>query len=739
MLENEAKVIRTHCRICEPQCALLARVEAGRITKIEGNRDHVFSEGHLCVKAAAAADLIHDKDRVVTPLKRVGGPGEFQPVSWDEAFDDIVRRLQDIRGRHGPEAFATFMGNPPAFGMGVAFFLGGFQDALRVKWRYGVNGDDAAARQAANYFLYGSPAILLKPDLWRTKFVLMLGANPYVSHGSTFSEPKVREALHSVVKRGGRVVVVDPRRSETARVFEHLPLRAGSDAWFLIGLIRTLQEESLTDAGFIEEHVSGAERMETMLRPFSVEECAERCGVESGVLRQLARDFAAADSGVVYGRTGTCTQRFGTLNNLLQDFVNVMTGNIERPGGYLFGWAAVDFEKFAEAGGFATFAKQRTRVYGHPDVFGMLPSTSLVPDITVDGPGQVRALMTVGTNAVLSSAGGGARMEQALEKLDLHFSLDLYVNETNKYAHYILPVTSFYERDDVPLAAAGLMLRPSLWYSPAVVLPRGEVKEEWEILQEIARRLGLGGAYGIPLLRWLAKLGLQVTPQMMADFLIRTGAMGDMFGLRPRGLSLKKLRDSYPDGVVFKEHLPIRDLKQRLRTKDKRINLCPEILEPELGRLREHKDDPKFPMRLIGMREMRSQNTWLHNIERVMPATRRHTALLNPLDAERHGIKAGDDILVTSKSGTIRSAVKLTADIYPGTVAMPHGWGHKGGWQLANNAGGVNSNILASGAFEDIEPIAGMSILTGIPICIARAEPHTEVDDPASRVESVSH
>ncbi|MDB5967872.1 MAG: formate dehydrogenase [Hydrocarboniphaga sp.] len=717
---------RTHCRICEPQCALLATVEGGEITKIEGNRQHVFSEGHLCVKAAAAADVIKDPDRVVTPLKRVGAPGQFEAVSWDEALDEIVERLGRVRQQYGNHAFASFMGNPPAFGMGVAFFLSGFQDAFQIKWRYGVNADDAAARQVANFFLYGSPAILLKPDLWRTKFVLMLGANPFVSHGSTFSEPKVREALHSVVERGGRVVVVDPRRSETARAFEHLPVRAGSDTWFLIGLIRTLQEEDLVAREFVRKHVSGAERMEALLQSFSVEECAIRSGVDAAVLRQLARDFAAAESGVVYGRTGTCTQRFGTLNNLLQDFVNALTGNIERPGGYVFGWAAVDLEKFAEAGGFATYSKQRTRVFGHPDVFGMLPSTSLVPDITTEGPGQVRALVTVGTNAVHSSAGGGKAMEDALEQLDLHFSLDLYVNETNKHAHFILPVTSFYEREDLPIAALGLMLRPALWWSPAVVPPRGEVREEWKILQEIARRSGLGGAYSVRALRWLARIGLHVTPSMIADLLVRTGPAGDWFGLKRGGYSLKKLREHHPDGVLLKHELPTRPLRQRLHTPDKRINVCPPILEDELNRLRGHLDDPAFPLRLIGMREIRSQNSWLHNIPRVMPSARRHVAHLNPIDATAHGITADDAITITSKSGSIRTAVKLTADIFPGTVALPHGWGHSGGWKIANRSGGVNSNILASGALEDIEPIAGMSILTGIPIRISRAAEMTE-------------
>jgi len=711
--------LRTHCRICEPQCGLLATVADGRIVKVEGNRDHVLSRGHLCVKAAAAADVIYDEDRVVTPLKRTGGPGEFTPTSWEQALADIAARLAHLRSRYGAASFATFVGNPTFFGYAASFWLGGFQAALDVKWRYGVNSEDAAARIVASKLLYGSVATWLKPDLWRSRFLLMVGANPFVSHSSLYCEPHVRDALHGIVARGGRVVVVDPRRSETARHFEHIAVRPGTDAHFLIAIVRTIFDEQLHDQAFVDRFTSGAERLRQLLQAFDVDRCAEACGVSPLTLRQLARDFAAANGGVVYGRTGTCTQRFGTLVNLLLDTINVLTGNIERPGGHVFGWSPVDFGKLAESGGNATYAKHRTRVNGHPDVFGLHPSTSLVPDIVTPGPERVRALMTIGANPVLSSAGGGEPLEHALQQLDLHFSLDLYITETNKYADYILPVPTFYERSDVPFLAIGAMLRPSIWYSPAIVEPRGDVREEWKILQEVARRVGLGGAYASRWMRWLARIGVEITPEQLADMLIRTGPAGDRFGLRRNGLNLRKIRQEHPDGLMLKSELPIGDLRARLRTPDRRINLCCEVLAPELDRLARHADDPQFPLRLIGMREMRSQNTWLHNVKRVMPDRRRHRAHIHPEDATHYAVRDGERIVIRSKAGEIEVPVTVTADVVRGTIALPHGWGHSGGWRLANSNAGVNSNVLASADPADIEPIAGMSILSGIPVQIA--------------------
>ncbi|UZW58301.1 molybdopterin-dependent oxidoreductase (plasmid) [Sphingobium sp. JS3065] len=643
-------------------------------------------------------------------------------VGWEDALSDITARLIRVRDEHGTAAFATYKGNPTGYGFAGAMWMGGFHAALGVKWRYALYADDIAAKFVASGVLFGSEAVAVKPDLWRTHFALILGANPYVSHGSAFSEPRVRDALKSIVERGGRVVVVDPRRTETARAYEHVAVHPGSDAFLLIAMIRVILDEQLANRAFLDRYGKNVDRLAELLMDFSLEHCAERCRLEPDVIRALARDFARSPSAVVYGRTGTCLQRFATLVNILQDTVNALTGNIEREGGNVFGWSPIAFDEQLEHAGLARSGGNPTRVYKHPDVLGAHPSTSLVPDITTPGEERVRALMTFAGNPVMASAGGGDRLRDALEQLDLHFSLDLYVNETNRHAHYILPVTAFYEREDLPMGILPWMLRPALWYTPPVVPPPPGVREEWRVLQDIARRMGLGGAYASKWHRRLARLGIQLTPSHLYDFMLRKSQSGDLFGLRPGGLNLRKIKRN-KDGLLLKSELPILPLEQRLRTADCRIDLASDTVAAELVRLKAHRDPGDLPFRLIGMREVKSQNSWLHNLERTMPPARTQYALINPEDAAEKSIGDGQQVEVRSKSGAITLPAKLTADVGRGTIVIPHGWGHQGGWKRANAAGGANVNILASGLREDVEPRAGMSVLTAIPIDIAAANP----------------
>jgi formate dehydrogenase len=480
-------------------------------------------------------------------------------------------------------------------------------------------------------------------------------------------------------------------------------------------MLRVIIDEHLIATSFVNKHTTGLADLVRGVQQIDLQTCVERCGVADDTIRDLARELAARPSGFVYGRTGTCTQRFGTLNNLLQDVLNIVTGNIERPGGWVFGWAPIDFIDFAEKAGLLTYGTRRSRVLGLPEVNGQFPSTALAPDIVTPGEGRIRALVTVGGNPVLSSA-AGAQIASALSELDLHFSLDLYVNETNKHADYVLPVTTFFEREDVPLLTLPNMLRPMMIATEAVAEPLGDVRQEWEILDEIARRMGRGGALSSRWLRRLARVGLRLTPRRMIDMLVRTSAVGDRFGLRPSGLSLKKLAREHPHGMLLREDLPIEPLASRLRTPDKRIPLAAPALLEELGRFLQHRDDDSYPLRLIGMRELRSQNTWMHNVERLVPASRRQHALVNPRDAAEVGIADGDVARIVSAHGSAVLRISVTEDMTPSTVAVPHGWGHDAGWHRANAAGGANSNDLASSEISDIERLAGMSILNGIPV-----------------------
>jgi formate dehydrogenase len=709
----------TFCRICEPLCGMVATVEDGKLVSLRADKDNPHSKGFCCAKGVAMAQVHNDPDRVTVPLKRIGGPGEFAPVSWDEALTDIAARLSRLRSEHGPKSIAVHMGNPPYFSYSAVFWAKGFQQAIGTPWWYGVNSEDGASSVAATHLLFGKCAVLPIPDYARTDALMIIGANPWVSKGSFLHDPRMREHIQGVVDRGGRVFVVDPRRTETAERFEHVALCSGTDAWFLLSLIHVLITEGLCDDAFLTEHVTGFEELAAHARRFPPDRTEAITGVAPDVVRDVAGTLGRARASVVYGRTGTCTQRFGTLNNVLHQALNVLTGNIQKPGGWVFGWSPVPVAEMSEKMKLATYDVIHTRVSGLPDSFGFLPSSALYDEIMVPGDGQVRAIAMIGSNTIVSGP-SGHRLVEAFEELDTFFAIDLYVNETNKYADYILPCTTMYEREDIPLVFFDRFVRPSLQVTEAVTEPAGEARPEWEILEDLARRMGLGGAYGNAPQRFLAKLGLRIKPRQMADLLLRTGKAGDWFGLRRSGWSWKKLLERAPHGVVLHEELPLGPLAKRLGHSDGKIHLAEPRVMAEIARLEAAQDDPSYPLRLIGLREVRSHNSWMHNSEKLMPDSRRLMLRVNPADAARLGLGEGDEATVVSTAGEIVVPVTLTDELIEGTVALPHGWGHAGGWQRANAAGGATSNFLASSRAEDVEALSGSTVLNGIPV---RLEP----------------
>lgn len=720
-MATEQKV--TFCRVCEPLCGMVATVEDGKLTKVRPDPDHPLSRGYACAKGIAMAEVHNDPDRVLHPLKRTA-TGDFERVSWDEALDDIGRRLNAVIGERGPGAVAWYMGNPGAFSYSHTLWVKGFLDALGSPHYYSAGSQDVNNRFAASALLYGSPLLLPIPDLARTKLLLMVGANPLVSHGSVMSAPRVREQLLDVE----RVVVVDPRRTETARQFEHLPVRPDSDAWLLMSLIQVVFEEGLADHIYLARWGDGADALERAVAPFPPEATAERTGVPPERVRELARDIAAADGVSIYGRTGSCLGRFGTLVAFLLDALAVVTGNLDRPGGLVFGDSPIDLDDVSERFGLATYGARRSRVGGFPDVIGNLPATLLPAEIETPGDGQVRALFVSSGNPVLSVPDGDS-LERAMRSLDLFVSLDLYVNETNRHADYVLPATTFYEREDVPVAFLGLFTTPFIQTTEAVVEPAGEARQEWEAIEAIARRIGIA-PYSARPLRWLARLGVRLKPTALVDLLLRTGPRGDLFGLRRGGLSLRSLARK-PHGVVLGDRLATGVLGRKLRTPGTRVRLAPaEILE-EIGRLEDANGAPAgFPLLLIGLRELRSHNSWMHNAPLLMRGGRTQALRVHPDDAAAHDLEDGGLALLESQAGAVTVPVLVTDEMTPGTVALPHGWGHRGGWSLANRHGGVNVNQLAGSRPEDLERLAGMAHLNGIPVRVSPVAP-----DPATAVE----
>jgi anaerobic selenocysteine-containing dehydrogenase len=707
----------TFCRICEAHCGMVATVEDGVVTKLRPDKEHPLSRGEACPKGIAMVDVQNDPDRVTRPLRR-REDGEFEEVAWETALAEIGERLRGVIDRHGPGSVGWYFGNPGAFSYSHSLWVKGFMEGLGSPHYYTASSQDVANRFAASAMLYGSPALVPIPDLSRTDFLVMVGANPFVSHGSLLTAPRIRERMRAITGRGGRVVIVDPRRTETARAFEHVAIRPDTDAWMLSSILSVMMEEGLVDEAALEQQAVGWPAWRERLGPLTPESTESLTGIPAGELRQLARDLASAPSAAVYGRTGSCLGRHGTVVAFLLDLVNIASGNLDRPGGSVFGLPAVAFDEVANLAGLDTYGKVRSRLGGFPDVLGALPATLLAKEMTTPGKGQIRAFFTSAGNPVLSCP-DGEELEEALETLELYVSLDIYVNETNRHADYVLPATTWLERDELPLPFLGFYVTPFVQYSEPVVEPRGEAREEWEIIDAISKEIGVQ-PYPVAPVRALSRLGLRPRPKFVADLLVRTGREGDRFGLRPGGLSLRKLRRQ-PHGVIVADEIATGVLARRVRYRDGKVRLdAPELLAEFDAMEMEPGTDGEFPLRLIGLRELRSHNSWMHNAPLLMRGGREQPARVNPADAEQAGVADGQQVRVSSKSGSIELPVTVTDEVMAGTIAIPHGWGHRGGWRLANEAGGVNVNQLASSEADDLEKLAGMAFLNGIPV---RLEP----------------
>ncbi|APA95243.1 putative oxidoreductase YyaE [Nocardia seriolae] len=715
----------TYCRICEPLCGLIATVEDGRLIQLRADKEHPLSRGNACPKGIAFTEIQNDPDRVLYPLRRTAA-GEFERVSWETALDEIGERLRGLIAEHGMESLGWYFGNPSSFSYSHTLWMLGFQMAAGLKHVYSAGSQDVNNRFVASQLLYGSATSVPVPDLDRTDFLLMLGANPLVSHGSVMSVPRIREKLTAITKRGGRVVVVDPRNTETAKLFEHVGVRADGDAWLLAALLQVIFDEGLEDADALRRQAAGVRELRNAVRRFTPEATAEVTGLEPDRVRALARDLARAESAAVYGRTGTCLGRHATLVAFLIDALALVTGNLDRPGGSVFGKELVAVSKLNARVGFIGYGKNRSRIGGFPDVLGTFPAAIMAKEITTPGPGRLRALLTSAGNPV-SSVPNGRELAAALDQLDLFVSVDLYVNDTNRTADYVLPATAFLERDDIPLPFTALSPTPYTQYTERVVEPYGEAREEWRIIDDLATRIGVqpfaigparaAGRALSALRRRVPRLPARPTPTLLADLALRTGPYGDLFGLRRGGLSLRMLR-RHPHGVVLADAITTGVLREVVQHKGGRVRLDPDEIMIELATLADRPADPTYPLRVIGLRELKSHNSWMHNVEPLMRGDREHAARINPKDAAVAGISDGDRCRVTSPHGCIEVTARLTEDMTEGSVAIPHGWGHRGGWQRANAAGGANVNVndLMSTEVADVERLAGMSNLNGVPI-----------------------
>lgn len=718
----------TFCRICESVCGMVATVEDGRLVALRPDKEHPLSEGFACQKGIAFTEVVNDPDRVISPLRRLPDGG-FEEVSWDAALTDIATRLGDIHARYGAASIGWYAGNPGAFSYdhipAVALFL----TALgRRSHLYTASSQDSHPRLMASQLLYGYPMSVPFPDLSRNDLLVVMGANPVVSHGSLIAAPRMRERMHAIVKRGGRVVVIDPRKTETAAQFEWLGIRPDSDALFLLSLLQVMFAENLVDPKAVRAQADGVEWLMRRCAPFTPEKTEAETGIPADAVRALARDLVRTPRAAVYGRLGTCSGRSGTLTTYLMDAVNLVAGNVDVPGGAVFGslgipgeqWVVKVFGALLRRG----YTKNRTRIGGFGNVIRSEPATLMAKEIQQPGNGQVRALFVSAGNPVLSVPNGPA-LSDAMKTLDLSVALDFYVTETTSQCDYILPTTTMYEREDFPLLSQTFYIKPFRQATEAVIKPIGQSRTEWDIIDDLMQRMSgrtkmftvLAG------LRSAARLaGRRFSLRPVVDGLIRFGPGGDRGGFRRGGLSFDSLKSQHPHGKVLSEDMATGVLPTVVSYRSGRIRLVHNDIGEAIKDLSRRVSPLEYPLRLIGMRDSRSENSWMHNSPLLMRGERGPKALIHVDDAGRRGIADGDEISVRSPFGKIALPATLTEDIVPGTVAIPHGWGHngKGGWQVANRAGGANVNELMSDDPQDVESLSGMAWISGVPIEVER-------------------
>lgn len=693
------------CHLCEAICGLAIETESDeggvpRIRSIKGDPQDSFSRGHVCPKAVALQDIQDDPDRLRQPLRRVGS--EWQPIGWDEAFALVASRLGEIRERHGNDAVAVYQGNPSVHNYGLMTHSNYFLGLLKTRNRFSATSVDQLPHHLVSQQMYGHGLLIPIPDIDHTDFMLVLGGNPLASNGSIMTVPDVEKRLKALKARGGRLVVVDPRRSETAAIADrHLFIRPGQDAALLLGILNTLFEENLGRPTPLP--VDGLERVREAVAAFDAESMSARCGVPAESIRQLARDFAAAERAVCYGRMGVSTQAFGTLCQWLVQLINLVTGNLDRVGGALCTSPALDLVASTSGG---HFGRWRSRVSGLPEYGGELPVAALAEEILGEGEGQVRALVTVAGNPVLSTP-NGRRLEQALDGLEFMLSIDLYINETTRYADLILPPTAPLEHDHYDTTFNVFAVRNVTRFNEAV-LPRPEgALHDWEIFVGLARAFA-------------ARNGLELKPtlepQQMIDLGLRAGAYGDRSEHR---LSLATLRE-HPHGIDLGPLRPT--LAPRLKTADQRIQAAPPLFVDDLQRFAAQPLPASDQLLLIGRRHVRSNNSWMHNYHRLVKGKPRHQLLMHPRDLEGRGLVDGQRVRVRSRVGSVEVEVAASSEMMPGVVSLPHGWGRaRPGVQLAiaRAQAGVSANDLTDERHLDL--LSGNAALNGLPVEVEAA------------------
>ncbi len=699
------------CNLCEAICGIELTIERGEVTGIRGNDADPLSRGYICPKGVSMADVYTDPDRLRRPVKRVGEgvDAEWVEIGWDEALDLVADRLAETIDKHGRNAVGVYLGNPSAHSLGSATHGIAMVKSLRTRNRFSASSVDQIPHQFVAWQLYGHQLLLPVPDIDRTSFFLVVGANPMASNGSLMTVPDFPNRIRDLRSRGGRMVVIDPRRTETAKVAtDHHFVRPGTDAVVLLAMLHVLFEDGLTTPPAYADH---ADRVAELVADFTPERAEPVSGVPAAVIRQLTRDFAAADGAAAYGRIGISTHGFGSVCQWAIQLLNLVTGNFDREGGVLFPEPAIDVvgRRIIGPGHFDVW---QSRVRGAKEFAGELPVSTLREEIETPGEGQIRAMLTNAGNPVLSTP-DGKRLAEAMAGLDFMVAIDIYVNETTRHADVILPPTSALERDQYDLVFHNLAVRNTARYTPAVFAKGKDQRHDWEIYGALASRLLDRLGSGLPLkARLMAMARMAMSPAVLLTGLLLTGRKTTMLQLRahPEGVDLGPLRPTMPE---------------RLQTRDKRIDLAPELVAADLDRLRDTlaAGSPTTPheLLLIGRRHRQDCNSWMHNTARLTRGKPRHHLLMHPDDLAARGITDGARVVITSRVGSVEVEATGIDDMMPGVVSLPHGYGHQvAGTRTAHasTVAGVSINDLTDPERLDV---SGNAALNGVPVTVLPA------------------
>ncbi len=677
------------CNLCEAICGLVIEYQGSEIRAIKGDPDDPLSKGHICPKAVALQDIYNDPKRLRQPMRKT--PSGWQEISWQEAYRETGKKITEIQAKYGPDAIAFYQGNPTVHSYGAMLFNRLLKKALGTRNNYSATSLDQLPHQYVAQLMFGHPLMIPVPDIDRTDFFLVIGGNPLVSNGSMMTAPGIGQRLKAIRQRGGKVVVVDPRRTETAKkADQHLFIAPETDVYLLLALINEVVSQGKVKAGGVGNYITNLATVEEMVKPYSAAKVSPVTGVAAADIKALAKAFAAAPTAVCYGRMGVSVQKHGTLNQWLINVLNIITGNFDRPGGHMFTHPAVDVRRGKNR---LTKPRWYSRVSKKPEIMGEFPTAVLAEEMLEPGKGQIKGFIVSAGNPV-SSAPRGRKLAKALEGLQFMVALDIYVNETTQHADIILPPATGLEVDHYDLAFASLAVRNYTKYSPALFKPGPGTQYDWQIFKNLAKQIKNPASLKEKLLNWW------LTPAKTLNIGLKTG---------PYKLSLKKLK-SHPHGLDLGPLKPM--LPDSLFTPDKRINLAPDNLVAAITSLKlpaDNASSESYPLKLISRRNLRSNNSWMHGLERLAGGSNTCTLQINPQDAQ--GLANGEMVTVKSVTGAIEVPLEITDDMMPGVVSLPFGW-------PTTEDGTGNYNDLVAEAHTDT--LTGNAGFSGVEVAISK-------------------